>query len=96
MSKIEIFANIDFGQKFKFGLNSLKTILNCDPGFKGYVWDTNPVLQMCHQLNLRSTVNGDEAEFELARAFGVAQHHDGISGTERQHVVDDYSKTPFL
>ena len=63
------------------------------PGFKGYVWDTNPVLQMCHQLNLRSSIDGDDAEFELARAFGVAQHHDGISGTERQHVVDDYSKS---
>ena len=25
-------------------------------------------------------------------AAGVAQHHDGVSGTAKQHVSDDYSK----
>lgn len=28
----------------------------------------------------------------LERAMGVAQHHDGVSGTERQHVAYDYAK----
>lgn len=32
-----------------------------------------------------------EEEFRLKRAVGIAQHHDGVSGTEKQHVTDDYA-----
>lgn len=32
-----------------------------------------------------------EEQFTIQRAMGVAQHHDAVSGTERQHVTDDYS-----
>jgi lysosomal alpha-mannosidase len=28
---------------------------------------------------------------KLAQAMGVAQHHDAVSGTEKQHVADDYA-----
>lgn len=28
----------------------------------------------------------------LREAMGVAQHHDAVSGTEKQHVADDYAK----
>ena len=28
----------------------------------------------------------------LTRAMGVSQHHDAISGTEKQHVANDYAK----
>jgi len=28
----------------------------------------------------------------LERAMGVSQHHDAVSGTERQHVANDYAK----
>jgi len=30
--------------------------------------------------------------YALEDALGVAQHHDGVSGTAKQHVVNDYSK----
>eukprot|EP00521_Asterionellopsis_glacialis_P017327 CAMPEP_0195302294 /NCGR_PEP_ID=MMETSP0707-20130614/30840_1 /TAXON_ID=33640 /ORGANISM="Asterionellopsis glacialis, Strain CCMP134" /LENGTH=1068 /DNA_ID=CAMNT_0040365501 /DNA_START=82 /DNA_END=3288 /DNA_ORIENTATION=- len=30
--------------------------------------------------------------YELDDAMGVLQHHDGVSGTAKQHVSDDYSK----
>ena len=30
--------------------------------------------------------------FPLEDALGIAQHHDAVSGTAKQHVADDYSK----
>ena len=34
----------------------------------------------------------DQPLFELEDALGVAQHHDAVSGTAKQHVTNDYSK----
>jgi len=34
----------------------------------------------------------NSAIFELEDAVGVVQHHDGVSGTAKQHVANDYSK----
>lgn len=28
----------------------------------------------------------------LGDALGIAQHHDGVSGTAKQHVTNDYAK----
>ncbi len=36
--------------------------------------------------------NGSESLGVLGRSLGVAQHHDGVSGTEKQHVAYDYAK----
>lgn len=30
--------------------------------------------------------------YDLEDALGVAQHHDAVSGTAKQHVANDYSK----
>lgn len=30
--------------------------------------------------------------FDLADALGIAQHHDAVSGTAKQHTTDDYAK----
>ena len=35
------------------------------------------------------SVSGTET---LADALAIAQHHDGVSGTEKQHVAADYTK----
>lgn len=32
-----------------------------------------------------------EEEEKFKEAVGIAQHHDAVSGTEKQHVSDDYA-----
>ena len=35
---------------------------------------------------------GSPSSLELRLAMGVSQHHDAVSGTEKQHVTYDYEK----
>jgi lysosomal alpha-mannosidase len=57
---------------------------------------TNNYLQTIRQLtvlaNLKNETLFKDCLGKLERAMGVAQHHDAVSGTERQHVAKDYSK----
>ncbi|CAB9508715.1 Lysosomal alpha-mannosidase [Seminavis robusta] len=39
-----------------------------------------------------SSAGDDEPLYELEDALGVAQHHDAVSGTAKQHVSNDYSR----
>jgi hypothetical protein len=38
------------------------------------------------------SIQCDQPLHELEDATGVAQHHDGVSGTAKQHVADDYAR----
>ena len=60
------------------------------PGVKRYVRDSSILLQAARQLEVFSGGNGSATEAAW-EAIGVAQHHDAVSGTERQHVAYDYS-----
>ena len=42
-------------------------------------------------INGPAKKNGSSSD-TLRRAMGVAQHHDAVSGTSKQHVADDYAK----
>nr|XP_056703983.1 lysosomal alpha-mannosidase [Euleptes europaea] len=68
------------------------------PALKRYERLSNNFLQVCNQLEVlagtRANVGpyGNSSSFELRKAMGVAQHHDAVSGTAKQHVTNDYAK----
>ncbi|XP_068130308.1 lysosomal alpha-mannosidase [Hyperolius riggenbachi] len=67
------------------------------PAFKGYERLSNNFLQVCNQLEALAGSAathgpyGTSSSLELRRAMGVAQHHDAVTGTAKQHVNDDYT-----
>ncbi|KAJ8772488.1 hypothetical protein K2173_027665 [Erythroxylum novogranatense] len=63
------------------------------PALKGYVRTLSGYYLAARQLEFfkgRSKV-GPSTE-SLADALAIVQHHDGVSGTEKQHVASDYAK----
>eukprot|EP00928_Gymnodinium_smaydae_P071618 TRINITY_DN55154_c0_g1_i1.p1 TRINITY_DN55154_c0_g1~~TRINITY_DN55154_c0_g1_i1.p1 ORF type:complete len:1000 (-),score=187.82 TRINITY_DN55154_c0_g1_i1:255-3206(-) len=60
------------------------------PAFKRYIRDSSAILQAVRQLGAVSSVPA--ASRDLAEAMGLAQHHDGVSGTAKQHVTFDYAQ----
>ena len=59
------------------------------PTFKGLVRQTSNLLQACTQLQSLTT-GPSSALFEFQRSQAIAQHHDAITGTAKQHVSNDY------
>ncbi|KAL5063661.1 hypothetical protein RYX36_025398 [Vicia faba] len=63
------------------------------PGLKRYVRFLSGYYLATRQLEFfagkRSTIYNT---FDLADALGIAQHHDAVSGTAKQHTTDDYAK----
>jgi hypothetical protein len=52
-------------------------------------------LQTARQIQAlfaKDTTLGSEEINELEKAMGIIQHHDGVSGTSKQHVAYDYAK----
>ena len=58
---------------------------------KRYVRVQSAFLQVARHLELFTMGNGSSTE-ALWEALGVAQHHDGVSGTAKQAVTFDYAK----
>ncbi|XP_067625390.1 lysosomal alpha-mannosidase [Eurosta solidaginis] len=65
------------------------------PTQKRFERDGNHFLQVSKQLvtlaNLTSTADHNNLN-KLRHAMGVMQHHDAITGTEKQHVAADYNR----
>ena len=66
------------------------------PSLKSYVRDLSTQLQICKQADVwQMTKNLPELPGNasiLADAMGIAQHHDAVSGTSKQHVAFDYAQ----
>ncbi|XP_029036014.2 lysosomal alpha-mannosidase isoform X2 [Osmia bicornis bicornis] len=53
----------------------------------------NNLLQITKQLHVLAGLEGFAKQLELFReAMGVMQHHDAVTGTEKQLVADDYAR----
>ncbi|PON67227.1 Glycoside hydrolase [Parasponia andersonii] len=63
------------------------------PALKGYVRATGGYYLAARQLEFFKGKNkaGPTTDY-LADALAIAQHHDAVSGTSKQHVADDYAK----
>ena len=60
------------------------------PSLKRYIRDTSGFFQVAKQVTAVAKQPGRLGP--LAKALGVAQHHDAVSGTAKQHVTFDYAK----
>ncbi|GFT23386.1 lysosomal alpha-mannosidase [Trichonephila clavipes] len=61
------------------------------PALKYHSRRENAFLQACKQLITLADVENTDT-LTLKKALGVIQHHDGITGTEKQHVAEDYTR----
>ncbi|CAH0474988.1 unnamed protein product [Peronospora belbahrii] len=61
------------------------------PSFKRFARVANTLLQQLRQLDAVYQSHHSSTLAALQRAVGLVQHHDGLSGTEKQSVADDYA-----
>ncbi|KAG1370202.1 alpha-mannosidase [Cocos nucifera] len=63
------------------------------PALKGYVRTMSAYYLAARQLEfLKGRNSSGPTTDSLADALAIAQHHDAVSGTEKQHVANDYAK----
>ena len=61
------------------------------PSLKRFARVANILLQQVRQLNAVYQSHHSSTLVALQRAVGLVQHHDGITGTEKQAVANDYA-----
>ncbi|EGZ21682.1 hypothetical protein PHYSODRAFT_360129 [Phytophthora sojae] len=61
------------------------------PTLKRFARVANTLLQQMRQIDALYQSHHSSKLVALQRAVGLVQHHDGLSGTEKQSVADDYA-----
>ncbi|RZC32449.1 lysosomal alpha-mannosidase [Asbolus verrucosus] len=92
-TRVADFANFVREQAPHYPTNNLLVTMGDDfrPASKHFERQGNNLLQVAKQL----AVNGQQSYYNeqinsLKEAVGVMQHHDAITGTEKQHVAHNY------
>ena len=67
------------------------TTMNRPKWFEIWTFNWKTCKQMATWLQLTGTPMGGDLSL-LREAVAVAQHHDAVSGTEKQHVANDYAR----
>jgi len=65
------------------------------PALKYMVRQASNTLQSCKQMASALSLSGEPVQGDvslLKEALGIMQHHDAVSGTEKQHVAEDYAR----
>ncbi|XP_051165376.1 lysosomal alpha-mannosidase [Leptopilina boulardi] len=62
------------------------------PSIKLYERMGNNFLQVVKQLSVLNNMPNNEKINKFREAMGIMQHHDAVTGTEKQHVANDYSR----
>mgnify|MGYP005983685083 CR=1 FL=1 len=64
------------------------------PTLKRFERQANNFLQVCKQVYALDDLGPEDWVDlnSLREAMGIMQHHDAITGTEKQHVADDYAR----
>ncbi|TQD73197.1 hypothetical protein C1H46_041285 [Malus baccata] len=67
------------------------------PGLKGYIRLLSGYYLAARELEFLAgrKANGSNTD-GLADALGIAQHHDAVTGTAKQHTTNDYAKRLFI
>ncbi|XP_023214227.1 lysosomal alpha-mannosidase-like, partial [Centruroides sculpturatus] len=60
------------------------------PAIKRFTRYSNGFLQACKQIITLSNITEDYS-YNLQKAMGVMQHHDAVTGTEKDYVAKDYA-----
>ena len=65
------------------------------PSLKYMIRQGSNLLQSCKQM--ASVLKGKGVSYDgdisvMKRAMGTMQHHDAVTGTEKQHVAEDYAQ----
>lgn len=69
------------------------------PSLKLNVKKTSNYMQVVRHLTTIADLGDNQTEqslLVLERAMAVLQHHDGVSGTEKQHVAEDYAQRLWI